>query len=73
MFGPGHSSASSPEPAGVYFLCSASDAVARSPLRGGPGSKVASNPMTSLELLVPVLLMLVSMGTIVLAVVRTRR
>jgi hypothetical protein len=29
--------------------------------------------MSSVELLVPVLLMLVSMGTVVLAVVRTRR
>jgi hypothetical protein len=29
--------------------------------------------MTSVELLVPVLLMIVSMGTVVLAVVRTRR
>jgi hypothetical protein len=29
--------------------------------------------MTSVELLVPVLMMVVSMGTVVLAVVRTRR
>jgi hypothetical protein len=38
---------------------------------GGRGS--VRLPMMSVELLVPVLLLLVSMGTVVLAVVRTRR